>query len=486
MPRYIKHELTSWGNYPREEVYDFRPDSPTEIDSILQTESIPHFISRGLGRSYGDAALNAGGGVIRHERLNRFLSWDKETQLVDCESGVTFEDLINVFLPRGYFPPVTPGTKFVTMGGAVAADVHGKNHHRDGTISAFVDSLTLRTAKGDVLTCSHTENPDLFWATVGGMGLTGIILSVKLRLKPVETAFLSVEHHKAHNLDAALEAFGEDQNYHYSVAWIDCLSSGSSLGRSVLMRGHHTPLKDLSESLRDKPLQPTLKRKKSVPIPFPNFALNSFSVRIFNKLYYGQHQNETKIVDYDAFFYPLDSILNWNRIYGKRGFVQYQMVVPMNTARQALVKILERLSQSKRASFLAVLKTFGAGNDSVLGFPMPGATLALDLPHTGDSLLQLLNELDQIVLNHEGRVYLAKDARLSRESFEKMYPRADEFRQIKQKIDPENVFSSSLARRLGLESHENKSSQECQKLEQESVEKNGFQATEQVPVRSMD
>jgi decaprenylphospho-beta-D-ribofuranose 2-oxidase len=451
MARYIKHELSSWGNYPREEVYDFRPDSPTEIGSILKSqEEVPHFISRGLGRSYGDAALNAGGGVIRQERLNRLLDWDPQTGTVDCEAGVTYEDLLNVFLPRGYFPAVTPGTKFVTMGGAVAADVHGKNHHKEGSLASFIDSLTLLTGTNELLTCSPTENADIFWATVGGMGLTGVIQSVKLKLQRVESAYINVEYQKAANLDAALEEFGKDHEYRYSVAWIDCLSSGASLGRSVLMRGDHVPLAQLPPEYRDSPLQPRLKGKKSVPLPFPNFALNSVSVRIFNKLYYGQHQNGRKIVDYDNFFYPLDSILNWNRIYGKRGFVQYQMVVPMESARSALLKVLEKLSRSKRASFLAVLKTFGPGNQGLLSFPMKGATLALDLPNTGQSLLDLLEVLDKIVLDHGGRVYLAKDARLSRQSFESMYPRHKEFAAIKDRVDPAVVFSSSLARRLGL------------------------------------
>lgn len=450
MTRYIKHELASWGNFPREEVYDFRPDSHTEIAPILRERTVPTYISRGLGRSYGDASLNAGAGVIRQERLNRFVDWDESTCTLQAEAGVTLQEILEVFLPRGYFVPVTPGTKFVTVGGAIAADVHGKNHHRDGSIAAFVESFELLTGTGAELTCSRTENADVFWATLGGMGLTGIILTARLKLMPVETAFLTVDFHKAANLDEALKAFEQDNEYRYSVAWIDCLASGSHLGRSVLMRGDHTPLAKLPEKYRAEALQPKVKRKKSVPFRFPGFALNSWSVRIFNNLYYARHQNGTHIEDYDNFFYPLDSILNWNRVYGKRGFVQYQIALPPGTSRQGLVQVLETLSRSRQASFLAVLKTFGPANDGLLSFPIEGATLALDLPNIGQPLLTLLNELDEIVLRHGGRVYLAKDARLSRAAFEAMYPRADAFRTIKRRLDPNGVFSSSLARRLGL------------------------------------
>jgi decaprenylphospho-beta-D-ribofuranose 2-oxidase len=359
-------------------------------------------------------------------------------------------EILDVYLPRGYFLPVTPGTKFVTLGGAVAADVHGKNHHRDGSIAEFVDSFTLLTGTSETLPCSRSENSDVFWATLGGMGLTGIIQTVRFRLKPVETAFLTVDYKKAANLDEALKAFGQDHEYRYSVAWIDCLASGASLGRSVLMRGDHTPVHGLPERYRAEPLRPRGKRKRSVPFRFPGFALNSWSVRVFNNLYYFRNRDGTVTVDYDNFFYPLDSILNWNRVYGKRGFVQYQIALPPQTSRAALVQVLEKLSKSRQASFLAVLKTFGPANAGLLSFPIPGATLALDLPNIGQPLLTLLNELDEIVLRHGGRVYLAKDARLSRAAFEAMYPRAEEFRQIKQRLDPNGLFSSSLARRLGL------------------------------------
>ncbi len=449
MPRFVKHLLSSWGNYPTEEVYDFRPDSPTEINTILSQNGVPSFISRGLGRSYGDASLNAEAGVIRHERLNRFLNWDPESHIVECEAGVTYEDLLKFFLPKGFFPPVTPGTKYVTMGGAVAADVHGKNHHCDGTIASFLESFQLLTGKQEVLTCSRNENADVFWATLGGMGLTGIILTIRLRLLPVETGYIAVEQARVANLDKALEGFTSDKDFRYSVAWIDCLASGESLGRSVLLRGYHAPVSALPETAKH-PLNPPIKHKKNVPFRFPGFVLNPLSVKVFNHFYYKSHGKGKYVEDYDTFFYPLDSVLHWNRIYGKRGFVQYQVALPPESSRKALVQILERLSKSGRASFLAVLKNFGPGNEGLLSFPMEGSTLALDLPNTGDSMLKLLDELDGIVLDNGGRVYLAKDARLTKRFFDAMYPRAEEFRQVKAKVDPNNLFSSSLARRVGL------------------------------------
>jgi len=452
MNRSIKQTLAGWGNFPREEAHAFRPESAAEIAEVLAERETSSYISSGLGRSYGDAALNRDAGVIFHDRLQRFLAWDPAAAVVECEAGVSYQDLLDTFGPRGFVPPVTPGTKFVTMGGAIAADVHGKNHHRDGSLAEFVLSFELLTGTGQVLTCSRQQNADVFWATLGGMGLTGVILSARLRLRRVESAYVEVDYRKAANLDQALELFEQDdQNYRYSVAWIDCLASGRALGRSVLMRGEYLPADQLPDRLRANPLSVPRRRPLSIPFYFPGFALNSLSIRAFNHLYYRKHRDETKVVDYDAFFYPLDSILHWNRIYGRRGFVQYQLALPPASSRQGLIEVLEKVSRSGRASFLAVLKTFGPANPGLLSFPMEGATLALDIPNTGAPLRELLNELDRIVLRHGGRVYLAKDARLSRESFEAMYPRADEFRDLKERLDPEGVFSSSLARRLGLD-----------------------------------
>jgi FAD/FMN-containing dehydrogenase len=307
------------------------------------------------------------------------------------------------------------------------------------------------TADGHVLLCSPRENADAFWATIGGMGLTGCILTARMRLSPVQSAYLTVDYQRTRNLDQALELFGEgDIRYQYSVAWIDCHAGGSSLGRSVLIRGNFAPAAELPAALAAAPLSVRRRRKRSVPFFMPGMVLNPLSVRLFNGAFYSRHKDQRRIVDYDTFFYPLDSTLKWNRMYGKRGFVQYQAVFPPQNSRAGLVELLEKLSASRRASFLAVLKTFGPQGPGLLSFPMAGQTLALDLPNTGPDLVAMLGELDQIVLKHGGRVYLAKDACLGRDAFHAMYPRLDEFRRIKQRLDPRGRFNSSLARRLGM------------------------------------
>lgn len=449
MFRAVTQQLAGWGGFPRQAGHVYRPDSPAEVPALLR-EVPESLIPWGQGRSYGDAALNEGRGVVRTERMNRLLSWDPATSVLECEAGVTFDDLIRTFLPRGAFPPVTPGTQFVSLGGALAADVHGKNHHHDGTIANCVEQFQLLTGRGELLTCSREENPEVFWATLGGLGLTGMILRVRLRLRHVESAWVRVRYRRAANLDQALNWLQEGHAARYSVAWIDCLSSGADLGRSVLMEGDHAPVDALPVPQRATPLVLPQAKKRRVPFHFPGWALNSWTVRLFNGRYYARHVDGEKVVPLDTFFHPLDAVRDWNRIYGRRGFVQYQMVLPPASSRAGLVEILERISQSRRASFLAVLKLFGAANPGPLSFPCPGATLALDLPCGGSRLLALLDELDQIVIKHGGRVYLAKDARLSRSAFEAMYPRADEFRTLMTRLDPAGRFDSSLARRLGL------------------------------------
>jgi FAD/FMN-containing dehydrogenase len=443
--------LSGWGNVPRQPANVFRPEKWAELKSIVGQAPSSSLVARGLGRSYGDAALNDGGGVVLQTHLDRILSFDPQSGLLECEAGVSLADLLDVFVSRGFFPPVTPGTKFVTVGGMIAADVHGKNHHRDGSIAEFVESFELMTAAGEVLRCSREENTEAFWATLGGMGLTGIIRTARLRLRRIETAYISADYQRAANLDEALAMFAkDDQRYAYSVAWIDCLASGESMGRSILMRGNHATVGELGPRQRQKPLVLKPKRKKSVPFNFPSFALSPLTLRLFNNRYYKRSRVGPHIVDYDTFFYPLDSVLNWNRVYGKRGFFQYQAVFPASSARECLVELLGRLSASKRASFLAVLKAMGKTSGGMLSFPMPGQTLALDLPNDGPQTTAFLRELDQIVLKFGGRVYLAKDACMMPESFRVMYPRLKEFEQVRARLDPQGRFASSQSRRLGI------------------------------------
>ncbi len=460
IPRSKLLSLTGWGNYPRESSPSYRPEKSHELLQVVRSAPEPSLISRGFGRSYGDAALNGadggtrGGGVILHTRLCRMIAFDSSTGLLEAEAGVSLADILTTFVPRGWFLPVTPGTKFVTLGGAVAADVHGKNHHRDGSFSEFVTAIQLLSATGNVLNCSREENADIFRATIGGLGLTGAILRVTMRLLPVQSAHIKVDYERAADLDAALSLFGTgDDRYHYSVAWIDCLASGSSLGRSVLIRGNHAPIDELPLKLRNAPLEFRAPRTKHVPVYMPSWILNARSVKLFNSLFYRKHHTTSKIINYDKFFYPLDRLSHWNRMYGRRGFVQYQALFPHATARAGLIELLERLSQSRRASFLAVLKTMGKASDGLISFPYPGQTLALDLPNTGPDLLTFLDELDGIVIKHGGRVYLAKDSRTSPSAVSTMYPALADFKRIKARLDPANRFSSSLARRLKFTEH---------------------------------
>lgn len=442
--------LSGWGRYPVQSCHIFRPEKRSELAATLASGLQPSYISRGLGRSYGDAALNDHAGVIWHVLLNRFLSFDSSSGVLECEGGVSLAEIIQYFLPRGWFLPVTPGTKFVTVGGAIAADIHGKNHHKEGSFSSFVRNFRLLIPGGEVLLCSPTVNAPVFWATVGGMGLTGIILSARLQLRRVECAYVLVDFQKARNLEEALATMEEsDERYQYSVAWIDGLATGKALGRGVLMRGDHAVAADLPARVRN-PLAALVGFQWNLLFDFPSGTLNRLTVKGFNTAYYALHRNLTReLVSFEKFFYPLDAILQWNRMYGRHGFVQYQIALPQASGREGLRAILDRLARSGRASFLAVLKRFGDAGPGLLSFPLRGYTLALDIP-VARGLIPFLHELDRMTLDHGGRIYLAKDAVLRAEDFAAMYPRLEPFRVIQRKLDPQGLLSSSLARRLAI------------------------------------
>ncbi|MDC3416697.1 FAD-binding oxidoreductase [Aquibacillus salsiterrae] len=445
-----KERLSGWGNYPVQSGYVFRPEHLDELKQIVTAKEYSSYIAYGLGRSYGDTPLNRGAGVIGTSRLNHFIDFDEQTCFLTCEAGVTLHEIIDVFLPRGYYLPVTPGTKMVTVGGAIANDVHGKNHHVDGTFCEFVASFDLLTASGEIITCTRDRHADIFWATVGGIGLTGLILRATFKLIPVETAYINVRYEKASNLDEAFAKFQADADFTYSVAWIDCLASGDSLGKSVLMRGDHARVDDLPASIVD-PLKPADKFKLKMPIHAPGMALNYYSISAFNKLYYGMYKDEDKLVEQSSFFHPLDAITDWNKMYGKNGFIQYQAVFPKhNNPKEGLRKLLTKLSDARRSSFLAVLKSSGPWNGGLLSFPVEGYTLALDIPIKDDGLFPFLRELDELVLDYGGRVYLAKDSSLEISAFQEMYPTWEDFLDVKEKVDPGHLFSSSMGRRLGL------------------------------------
>lgn len=449
MPPADRRVLTGWGRTaPTAAVVH---EASNDDDVVKSASSAPPrgVIGRGLGRSYNDAAQNAGGLVVDVSRSRRFHSFDPSTGVARVAAGVSIADLIEVCLPLGWFPPVTPGTRHVTVGGAIAADVHGKNHHGDGTLANFLESLTLLTAEGKALHCSRTEHADVFWATVGGLGLTGMILDARLRLRRVESSWLRVDYRRARDLDATLAAFAAaDAAARYSVAWIDCLGRGRAMGRAVIMHGEHATAAEATAAGR-APFTAVRAGALAVPFDMPGALLSPLSVRLFNAAYYAAHRDGTRLVHFERFFYPLDGIAQWNRLYGRHGFTQYQVALPPEAGERGLVALLERLSGSGRPSFLAVLKRFGPQGPGMLSFPREGYTLALDLP-VRPGLVEFLAELDRLVLARGGRVYLAKDATTTADAVRAMYPRLDEFRAIKARLDPRGVLSSSLARRLGL------------------------------------
>lgn len=440
--------LSGWGRYPRSSCAVYRPERAWELTRLFDLQA-PTLVARGAGRAYGDAALNHTGAVVDLQRLNRILSFEP-SGLVHCEAGVTFADLIAVFLPRGFFPPASPGTKFVTLGGALAADVHGKSHHREGSFARHVSGFKLLLPSGELRTCTP-EDRDLFLATAGGMGLTGIITELQLRLQPVSSAYLSVETLPARDLDQALELFDRVDSRQFSMAWIDCLSRGRAMGRAIVMAGDFAPLQALAPPAREHPFQIPKRTRHRLPIDLPGLVLNSISVRAFNEIYYRMQRRGagTRISDYDSFFYPLDSIDQWNRLYGRRGFLQYQCVWPLEYGRAGLIELLEAISRSRRGSFLAVLKRFGP-QEGILSFPMAGYTLALDFPMRR-GLLEFLERLDDLVVAHGGRVYLAKDARLRPARMRQMYPELPRFRAIRDRVDPDHRLASTLSRRLEID-----------------------------------
>jgi FAD/FMN-containing dehydrogenase len=440
-------EISGWGRYPRANARVVTPDN---LDQVTPPPT-GSLIARGQGRSYGDASIVSEGLVMLTERLSRRLALNKDTGLLRAEAGVTLEGILHSADTEGWFPSVVPGTKSVSVGGAVAADIHGKNHHRDGSFGAHVTELELVLANRERVRCAPGCRPELFWATIGGMGLTGIITEVTFEMIPIQSPYMIVRHCKAKDLDAALAlSCSAEWDDHYTVAWLDCVAGTRNLGRGVFMSGHHANLDELPERLRHSRVR--THRARNLPFDFPGWLLNSFALGVFNEMYYQWQgfRNASFLCDYESFFFPLDRIGNWNRMYGKRGFVQYQCVFPLARAESGLQTLLEELARSRRSSYLAVLKRFGPEGKGLLSFPMEGYTLTLDFPVRDAALFPFLDGLDKIVLQHEGRVYLAKDARLGPSAFSSMYPRLKHWLQFKAQIDPDNRFDSDLARRLGL------------------------------------
>ena len=438
----MSNKVSNWSNYPTVD----RPliNWKGKVNERINGPWIP----RGLGRCYGDASL--GENIISTLKHNLFLDFNREKGILTCQSGVSLSEVLELIVPEGWFLPVTPGTKYITVGGALASDVHGKNHHVEGCFGDHVFSCNLITADGRLIECSPQDTPDLFNATRGGMGLTGMIDSVTFKLKKIKTSFINQTHIKAKNLEEIIDLFEEHKSSTYSMAWIDCLKGGKGFGRSIFMMGEHAAFEELNKQQKRKSLIPHKEKSLIMPLYLPGFVLNKYSIKAFNWFYYHKNLKDhiENVVHYDGFFYPLDSIKHWNRMYGKRGFVQYQFVLPISNGKEGLMDILQRIRTKGWGSFLAVLKLFGK-QDSLISFPMEGYTLALDFP-VRKGLFEFLDELDQMVLGYGGRIYLSKDARMKSEMFWKGYPHSKEFYSIVKKYNGENTISSFLSNRLEI------------------------------------
>jgi decaprenylphospho-beta-D-ribofuranose 2-oxidase len=437
--------LSGWGRFPVAECEIARPRDEAALRRlVLQGPGI----ARGNGRSYGDSALHPTN-TIAMTGFDRMLAFEAMTGELIVEAGVMLGDIIDAFLPRGWFPSVMPGTKFVTVGGMIAADVHGKNHHKHGSFGSFVEWIDLMDAGGDIVRCSRTEYPALFAATVGGMGLSGVIVRAAIRLKRVESAWIRQMTIPAPSLDDAVEIFERVADWSYSVAWIDCLSDGAAIGRSLVMLGEHALREELDDRRRSAPYRIPARHKRRVLFDLPGFAINRYSIGLFNALYYaGKRRGGSSLVDWDSYFFPLDGVLEWNRLYGQRGFAQFQCVLPLAASREGLKALLSRVARSGQGSFLAVLKRLGA-QDSAFSFPMEGFTLALDFP-ISPRVLALMHELDRVTIDHGGRIYLAKDSRMSAAVLERSDTRVAAFRAQRRLTGAADRFVSLQSQRLCL------------------------------------
>ena len=430
-------KIYGWGRYSQQDAYLHTPASCASLEFIAKQQN--SVLARGMGRSYGDSAnaLN----VLQTTYLNHFIEFDKATGKLTAEAGITLREILEIIVPRGWFLPVTPGTSYVTLGGAIASDVHGKNHHSAGTFGQYVESLSIVLGTGEVVTASPQSHADLFHATCGGMGLTGIIINATIQLLPIRSSLISQKTIKADCIEAACEAFESNSNATYSVAWIDCLSKGKSLGRSVIMLGEHAEQGGLEIDTR---------QKFSVPFSTPSVLLNSLTMKAFNTTYWHKSKhNVSQTVGLMPYFYPLDTVGEWNRLYGKKGFLQFQCVVPKLDGVANMRKLLTEISNSGYGSFLGVLKQFGTGNENLLSFPIEGYTLALDFK-VSEPAFKSVRRLEDMVVEMGGRLYLTKDAVMQESSFKATYPNWEKFEAIRVQYGALGKFSSTQSKRLGL------------------------------------
>jgi FAD/FMN-containing dehydrogenase len=430
-------KIYGWGRYPQQDAYLHAPPSCASLELITkQHESV---LVRGMGRSYGDSAnaLN----VLQTTYINHFIEFDKATGKLTAEAGITLREILEVIVPSGWFLPVTPGTSYVTLGGAIASDVHGKNHHISGTFGQHVMSLNILLGTGEVVTTSPQHHADLFHATCGGMGLTGVIISATIQLLPIKSSLISQKTIKADCIEEACEVFESNSDATYSVAWIDCLSKGKSLGRSVIMLGEHSEQGGLDVDIR---------QKVSVPFSTPSALLNSLTMKAFNTTYWHKSKhNVSQTVGLMPYFYPLDAVGEWNRLYGKKGFVQFQCVVPKLDGVVNMRRLLTEISNSGEGSFLAVLKQFGIANQNLLSFPTEGYTLALDFKFS-EAAITTVKKLEDMVVEMGGRIYLTKDAVMQESTFKATYPTWQKFEAVRAQYGAAGKFSSAQSKRLGL------------------------------------
>ncbi|ASJ74497.1 FAD-binding oxidoreductase [Granulosicoccus antarcticus] len=430
--------LMSWGMHPKVKSTVLVFDKTQTLKKIIDEhdELIPY----GNGRSYGDSALSTN--IINVKPKDYFIAFNEKTGLLHVQAGVLLSEILESFVSRGWFLKVSPGTKLITIGGAIASDIHGKNHHIEGCFSECVKEFLITIADGRTLTCSKEATPELFKATCGGQGLTGVILEAKIYLKKINSQYIDQTTIRTENLRETFEAFEACKQKPYSVAWIDCLAKGEKLGKCLLMTG---------DFRSDGKLDYKKKKKRNIPFNFPSFALNNLSVRAFNWLYYRKIKEKIsqQRVDIDTFFYPLDAIGHWNRIYGKSGLTQYQFILPKATSYEGLKEILSVISKSGKGSFLAVLKLHGKANDNYLSFPLEGYSLALDFK-IERGIFDLLSKLDEIVVKYEGRIYLCKDVRVTKDVFEKGYPQVETFRRFRRENKMDEKFQSLQSKRVGI------------------------------------
>lgn len=444
--------LTGWGRTPRSTAEVQHPESIDELRESFDGVGARGVIARGLGRSYGDPAQNAGGSVVDVTGVSGITALDMQTGLVTALAGTSLHDLMRWLVPLGWFVPVTPGTRYVTVGGAIGNDIHGKNHHGIGSWCNHVTAFTLLTPALGVVTVTPELDPDLFWATAGGVGHTGVILDATIRLQRIETSQIVVSTDRTANAEEVMELMTTgDDRFEFSVAWIDLLSTGSNLGRSVLERGHFATRAELHGRAAADPLG--YEAKALVPTPFvaPPKMLNPLSVAAFNELWFRKSaaRRGDHLLSIPRYFHPLDMIRDWNRGYGPAGLLQWQIVVPFG-AEDTMLWVIAEIARSRCASMVNVLKRFGPGNSGHLSFPKPGWTLSVDIAGDATGATQLLDRLDERVLEVGGRHYLAKDSRMRPETFAAGYPRLDEWRDIRDKVDPDHILQSDLGRRLGI------------------------------------